>query len=99
MRRVFAVIILLCVTYFLGGWIAVYSGWILQETYFTYAGIVGGLASVVGLLSFTRPGISNADLQQLELGSLRSITDTSEKLQELESKRAKTVGELETLDL
>lgn len=99
MRRVFAAIILLCIVYFLGGWIAVHFGWILGETYFSYAGIVGGLASVVGLLSFTRPALSNTDLQQLELGSLKSITETSEKLRELEKKRAATEGELENLDL
>ncbi len=99
MRRAFAAIILLCIVYFLGGWIAVYFEWILKDTYFSYAGIVGGLASVVGLLSFTRPALSNADLQQLELGSLKSITETSEKLQELEKKRAETEGQLETLDL
>lgn len=99
MRRIMAVIILLCIAYFLGGWIAVYFGWILNETYLSYAGYVGGAASVVGLLSFTRPAISNADLQQLELNSLKSITETSEKLQELEKKRAETEGELENLDL
>lgn len=99
MRRVFAAIILLCIVYFLGGWIAVHFEWISSQTYFSYAGIVGGLASVVGLLSFTRPALSNTDLQQLDLGSLKSITETSEKLRELENKRTKTEGEIENLDI
>lgn len=99
MRRIFAAIILLCIVYFLGGWIAVHYGWFENETYYSYAGIVGGLASVVGLLSFTRPTISHSDLKALELDSLKSITDTSEKLQELERKRAEKEGEIEDLDL
>ena len=99
MRRIFAAIILLCIFYFLGGWFAVHFGWIASDTYFAYAGIVGGLASVVGLLSFTRPALSNADLQSLELGSLKSIAETSEQIQELKKRRAETEGELETLAL
>lgn len=99
MRRILAAIILLCIMYFLGGWIAVYFGWILKETYFSYAGLVGGLASVVGLLSFTRPALSSTDLQQIELSSLKSVTEISEKLQELEKRRAVTQGELENLDI
>ncbi len=92
MRKAFAIIILLCIAYFLGGWIAVHFALISKETYFTYAGIVGGLASVIGLLSFTRPAITKSDLQELELDSLISITETSEQLKELERERAKTKG-------
>ena len=103
MRRTFAVVILLCIIYFLGGWIAVHFGWmsewISEESYISYAGIVGAVASVVGLLSFTRPALTKSDLKEIELDSLKSITETSEQLKELEQQRAKTEEEIEGLDL
>ena len=99
MRRVFAIIILLCIAYFFGGGVAVYFGWILKSTYFSGAAIVGGLASVVGLFSFTRPALTKTDLQEIELDSLKSITETTEQLKELEQERAKTKEELGDLEL
>ena len=99
MSRVFAIIILLCIGYFIGGWVAVYYSWILESTYFSYASIVGGLASVVALFSFTRPALTKTDFQEIELDSLKSITETTEQLKELEQERAKTKEELGDLEL
>ena len=90
MRRLFAVLILCCIAYFLGGWIAVYFGWMPKESYFTYAGFVGVLASVLGLFGFTRPALTNTDLKDLELTSLKSIADTTQKLQQMEERRSQT---------
>ena len=79
--------------------VAVLNGWISKEIYFSFAGIVGGLASVVGLFSFTRPALMKSDLQEIEIESLKSITETSQQLKELELARARTKEELEDLDL
>lgn len=99
MRRIFAVVILLCIIYFLGGWIAVSFGWLLRDDYFTYASIVGGLASVAGLFALTRPVISKSDVQEIELDALRSMTETAAQLQVLEAARSKTKEEIGGLEI
>lgn len=99
MRRVFAIIILLCIAYFLGGWIAVHFELLNKETYFSLAGVVGGLASVVGLFSFTKPALTKTDLQEIEIDSIKSIAKTTDELNELEEKREKTQEELGDLRL
>ena len=104
MRRVFAIIIVLCTLYFLGGWIGVHFGWLPKEAfsrddYFAYAGIVGGLASVVGLFALTRPAISRSDVQAIELDSLKSMAKVSEELQTLETARSRAKGELSDLEV
>jgi predicted nucleic acid-binding Zn-ribbon protein len=99
MRKAFAIIILLCVAYFIGGWMAVKFGVFESSSYFSYAGIVGGLASVVGLLSFTRSPISKTDLEEIEIESLRSLVETSDQLKKLESERARTKAEIGNLEL
>jgi hypothetical protein len=99
MRRIFAIIILLCIIYFLGGWIAVYFNILKEETYYSFAGIVGGFASVVGLFSFTKPALTKSDLQEIELDSIKSIAKTTEELNKLEKKREKTQVEIGDLTL
>ncbi len=99
MRRIFAIIILFCIAYFCGGWIAVYFEWLSKESYFSFAGIVGGLASVVSLFSFTKPVLTKTDLQEIEIDSIKSIAKTTEELNDLEEKREQTQEELGNLRL
>jgi chromosome segregation ATPase len=97
MRRLFAIIIVLCILYFLGGWVGVYADWITKESYFAYAGILGGLASVAGLFALTRPALTRTDVEAIEIDTLKSMVETAEQLKTLESKRAKTREELDDL--
>jgi len=97
MRRIFAIIIVLCILYFLGGWIGVYAEWITKESYFAYAGIVGGLASVAGLFALTRPALTRTDVEAIEIDTLKSMAETAEQLKTLESERAKTREEIDDL--
>lgn len=99
MRKIFAIIIALCVVYFIGGWVTIHFELWNKDSYFEYAGIVGGLASVVGLLSLTKPALTKTDLQEIELDSLKSLAKTSEQLKQLETERAKTKEELGDLEL
>lgn len=93
------IVIVLCVVYFLGGWIATRVGWVSTQDYFAYAGIVGGLASVAGLVSFFRPGITASDIQSIEASALRSIAETSAQLEELRDQQKVTQQELGGLEL
>lgn len=99
MRRLFAVVILLCVTYFLGGWLAVYLGWLPKDIYFAYAGLVGGLASVTGLFTLTRPSITQTDVQAIEMEALKSMAVTATQLQALEVERSRTKQEIGGLEV
>ncbi|NYT24729.1 hypothetical protein H0A73_14080 [Alcaligenaceae bacterium] len=99
MRKLYALIILLCIVYFTGGWIAVKLEWVTRDDYFAYAGIVGGLASVAGLLALTRPPITQSDFKHVELEALKSMAATAEQLKELQTVHAKTVQELDGLEV
>jgi hypothetical protein len=82
----------------LGGWFAIHFNLFTKEDYFAYAGIVGGLASVAGLFALTRPAITQSDFQALELSTIKSMTETATQLQELESARKRTKGQLVDLE-
>ena len=99
MRAIFATIILFCILYFVGGWIAVIRDWVPKESYFSYAGLVGGLASVAGLITLVRPGFTKADVQAVEIETLKSMTEKVEQLKALEDERAKTREEIGDLEL
>jgi hypothetical protein len=83
--------------YFIGGWFAVKFDIVTRDDYFAYAGIVGGLATVAGLLALTRPAITQSDIKSIELETLKSVADTADQLQQLQSTRAKTVQEIDEL--
>lgn len=85
--------------YFIGGWIAVKFEFVTKDDYFAYAGIVGGLASVAGLLALTRPAISQSDFKAVELDTLRSVTETAAQLKVLQSERTRTAQELDSLEV
>lgn len=97
MRKTYAVIIIACVIYFVGGWIATRFGVVTRDDYFAYAGIVGGLASVAGLLALTRPAITQSDFKSFEIETLKSMTATAEHLNELQSAHAQTMQEIDEL--
>lgn len=99
MRPIFIAIIVCCLGYFLGGWIATHFGWVTKDDYFAYAGIVGGLASVAGLATIFRPGITATDVQNIEASALRSIAETSTNLEELRARQKLTQQELGGLEL
>ncbi len=94
MRKLFAFIIVICLLYFLGGYIAVRFGIVAKDDYFACAGIVGGLASVAGLLALTRPAITQSDVQAIEVSALKSMTRTAEELKSLQTARSKTQQEI-----
>ena len=97
MRKAYAVIILACIVYFIGGWIAAKFGVVTRDDYFAYAGIVGGLASVAGLLALTRPAITQSDFKSAEIEALKSMAATAEQLEKLQSARAQTEQEIDGL--
>ena len=99
MRKLFTVIVALCLLYFVGGWVSVHFEWLPRDDYFLYAGIVGAVASVVALISFIRPPTQRIDLSHLELESLQSVTAMTERIQNLAQEKATAEDEIEDLDV
>lgn len=99
MRKAYAIIILMCLTFFAGGWLAVRLGWVARNDYFAWAGIVGGFASVAGLLALTRPPLTQSDFKEVELETLKAMTATAEQLKQLQRAHANTAKELDNLEV
>jgi hypothetical protein len=98
-RATLSVLIISCILYFIIGGILALFGWVCVENYAIAGGVVGGIASVLSLISLARPALSQGDLDTIESQSLRALADTSEKIKELEAARAATAQEIDTLEL
>jgi hypothetical protein len=97
LRRASIIIILLTAIFFAAGWWPVKKGWITEQTYLTAAGIVGGLASVVGLLGLVRSPLTRRDFENVEWEAVTKIADSEKQLLELEGRKAKAHSELDQL--
>jgi hypothetical protein len=98
LRVAITMLITFCVLYFIVGGLLTVFKLIQPATYAIIGGIVGGFASVLGLLSLARPPLSQSDINQIEIDSLKKITEASEEIKTLEKTRAATEQELDTLE-
>lgn len=99
MRILMVILLPLCVLYFMIGLILVWLNVIDQSTYLNGTGIVGGIASVLGLLSFLRPALTSADIKNIETDSLVAIGEISKEIKQLEGERAKATTEINNLKI
>jgi len=98
MRRLILILLPLCIMYFLVGAILMWTNVLDQTTYLTYAGVVGGIASVLGLLSFVRPALTQTDIQNIEAESLQKLGEVSVEIKRLEEARSKTATQITDLE-
>lgn len=98
-RATVTLLITVCILYFIIGGILALIGWFPADKYAITGGVVGGLASVLGLISLARPGLSQHDLDNIESDSLRKLAETTDKIKELDAARTATKEELDTLEL
>ena len=98
LRATVATLILVCLLYFIIGGLLALIGWFPVEKYVFTGGVVGGIASVLGLISLARPVLNQRDLDNVTSDSLRSLAETSDKIKELEEARAVTKEEIDTLE-
>jgi len=99
LRSVLIGAVVLALLFFVFGFIAVRAGWIAEAPYLTLASIVGGIASLVGLLSLARPSITTSDLEGLELDALTRVSRIAQELENAKRAQAKTRTEIEQLEL
>jgi len=84
MRRLILSVVFACVTYFVVGFILVKLQLFPEKDFYSYAGIVGGLASVCGLLAFALPKLRTSDIQALELDSLQRAAQAAAEIEKRE---------------
>jgi hypothetical protein len=96
-RRIAIFLILLTAIFFGVGWALVKAGSIEKSTYVNLAGIVGGVASVIGLIGLVRPPLTRRDFEGVEWESLAKIAETEKQLAALDGKKAQAHSELQQL--
>lgn len=103
-KRILIWIVVLAICYFLFGYLAVQFTWFDKEIYLTLSAIIGGLASVSGLLAFTTNKIEKDDIEKVGIDYFKKVVDSAEELkkkeEELHSKEvALTAKEKEIKEL
>src|SRR5690554_4417593 len=97
MRKFIAIFLLLSFAYFAVGWYAQSEAWITQQQYLTFGGIIGALASLMGLAAFFKPPLSRNDIQNIEIESLRKVVEASEEIKRLEEAQSAQISQLDEL--
>jgi len=99
LKNVIRIGVLFCIAYFLLGLIAVHFNILNQDDYNRYASVVGGLASIFGLLAFTQPRLTTSDLRQVEIDALRQVSQAVGELKQREGELAESGKQLNDLEL
>jgi chromosome segregation ATPase len=92
-------VVIAALLFFILGYGAVKFGWLKEDPYLMIATIVGGAASLVGLLSLSRPSISADDLENLELEALGRVSNLAKELEDAKRAQAETRDEIEQLEV
>lgn len=98
LRKLMVILFPVCILYFIFGAILLWNNILLLETYLGGAGIVGGVASVLGMLSFLRPALTRSDIQNIETDSLIKLAEVSSEIKKLEEERSKTATAINDLE-
>jgi hypothetical protein len=77
-------IIFLAIAYFVIGYLLVLVKWFDQTQYLAIAGVVGGIASVAGLLTFLSSKLSKDDVEKIGVEYFKQVVDAADKLNEKE---------------
>jgi hypothetical protein len=94
-RAFVTVLVFSSLLYFLIGGLTAALGKLEVQTYALIGGMVGSVASILGLVSLSRPSITQTDLQQIESQCLKSLAETTEDIRRLEEQRTSTLTSLE----
>lgn len=94
-RALVTILVAAAILYFTIGGVTVWVGWFTVEWYALCGGIVGSIASTLGLVSLSRPSLRQEDLEGIQLDSLQKIAEASKEISELESKRESELNRLE----
>jgi hypothetical protein len=93
------VCVLLALAVFLAGGAAAWKGYLDISVYALLTGILGSVASVVGLISLASKRLTSSDIREVETDLLADLANTSRQLKEYEEKLAKNVEEVSRIEL
>jgi hypothetical protein len=97
-KLIIVAIVVLCVFFIVGG-IAAYFGKLDKEIYIVVTGIVGGLASVIGLIGLlSKPSITASDMRQVEVELVQGLADTMKTVSDYESRISTNKQEIDRLE-
>jgi len=101
LRKTIVAVVILAGLYLLTGYLFARFELIPGYTstaYFASAAIVGGIASVFGLLGIALPSLTIEDVRRVELDGLRRVADLADEMQAADEKLAATSAELDSLE-
>lgn len=99
MKRFAVTFIIIAVLFFVLGYVFVIFGLLQQTMYNQIATIVGGLASILGLLGFILPSLKTSDIKSVEIETLKSLAKTAEEIQKKEAELNTKQNDLTKLEL
>lgn len=99
MKKIGVFLIILAVIYFIGGYALVIYGKLTQDNYNQTATIVGGIASIIGLLGLLLPSISTNDFKNIEVETLKNLAKTAEEIQKKEAELNLKQSDITKLEL
>jgi len=85
MKRILIWIVVLSIAYFIIGYLFTLVDWFNKDSYLTFSAIIGGLASVSGLLAFTTNRIEKDDIEKVGIEYFKKVVDSAEELKLKES--------------
>lgn len=101
MRKIIKLAVLFALIYFIVGFILAKSGllsFFTYQVYIEYSSIVGGTASVFGLLALGIPALTTKDLRELELDSFKEVVSLAEDMKKADNELLKRSSEIDQLE-
>ncbi|MED4441682.1 hypothetical protein P9299_00970 [Bacillus cereus] len=98
MKKILLVVITGCLFYFIGGFFAVKFGWLDNDSYTSWTALVGGVATICGLIAFALPKLTPNDIKGVGSKSLQELAQLADDLESKESEIHSKATELLKLD-
>ena len=99
MKKFSVAFIVIAVLFFVIGYVLVILDILKQDLYNQIATVVGGLASILGLLGFVLPSLKTSDIKSIEIDTLKSLAKTAEEIQKKEAELNTKQNDLTKLEL
>lgn len=96
-KAISIIVVFAAILFFVGGGIAVWQGLLNVTTYALVGGIVGSIASTIGLLAFASPRLTENDVLSVESQLVQRLADATTSLKDYEEKISENKEELQKL--
>jgi hypothetical protein len=97
MNTVVRITVLLTALFLAVGGFCAWRGWLDTNTYIVLAGLIGSVASVIGLIGLAAPRITAQDVRDVEADLLKDLSDTIRSVRDYEAKASASRMEIDRL--